>query len=447
MITPSSEKLSQAIAAVQAGDRKNGRRLLAEILQADPRNESAWLWLSQIVETEERRRECLRQVLTLNPNNQAAQAALAKLQPPGVKPAAESPHIEAQKPQQPSPEVSPPSRTRLKSLSKPIKETVHYQDDSVLLSDQQIVLKGESYPITRIVSVVMEVKRASEKTYRNIMLFAVILMICPGLIFNYLYLWTRLRPVSFRTIIWFIVAGLIVWIGALIYKAQSTTYGVRVIEPNRGSIPLWSKNKDYITKIVQAINKILAARPATAVPSLGVVEPDLPTDTEAMAEGTTWQDQLRQARSHISADLLKASNAYELLCQVRDNFLQGAGDIQTYEKAGGFDQLYQLLWHGSVSAPRTPNYTTDWGFPSYISVGQRDGKLWVYNDEVSPPTPAALQAALLAAVKNPRKLHTRPLSAWQKAFVGVTTFILLILLITSCVGCGPLFRLFFLGRF
>ncbi|HXW00335.1 MAG TPA: hypothetical protein VEC93_18090, partial [Anaerolineae bacterium] len=350
------------------------------------------------------------------------------------------PPVEVQKPQPPSPEVSPPSKTRLKSLSKPVKETVHYQDDNVLLSDQQIVLKGENYPITRIVSVVMEVKRVSEKTYRNIMLFSLVLIVCPNLIYL-LNFWIRLRPLSFRITLLFLVGGLIVSIGGLIYKAQSTTYGVRVIEPNRGSIP--PKNKDYITKVVQAINKILAERPATAVPSLEGAEPDPPADSGAIGEGTTWQDQLRQARSDISADLLKASNAYELLCQVRDNFLQGAGDIQTYEKAGGFDQLFQLLWYGPVSAPRTPNYSTDWGYPSHISVGQRDGKLWVYNDEVSPPTPAALQAALLAAVKNPKKLRIRPLSAWQKAFMGVMIFILLISIITSCVGCGPLLRLFF----
>jgi hypothetical protein len=236
-------------------------------------------------------------------------------------------------------------------------------------------------------------------------------------------------------------------IAGLIYKVKATTYGVRVIEPNRGTIPLWSKDKDYITKVVQAINKILAARPGTAIPSSEPVKSDFPSEIEAIEGGDTWQEQLRRARLNKTADLLKTSNAYELLCQVRDNFLQGAGDIQTYEKTGGFDQLYQLLWLGPISAPRTPNYSTDWGFPSHISIGQRDGKLWVYESEVYPPTSAALQAALLAAVKNPKKLRTRPLSVWQKALVVVMLFIFLISVLTTCVGCGPLFRLFFRDRF
>ncbi len=75
-----SDKLQQAITLIKLGDKQNGGRLLAEILKAEPRNETAWLWMSSIVDNDEQRRYCLEQVLTIDPNNQLAKKGLAKLQ-------------------------------------------------------------------------------------------------------------------------------------------------------------------------------------------------------------------------------------------------------------------------------------------------------------------------------------------------------------------------------
>lgn len=71
--------LEEAIAAIKAGDRQTGRELLANLLQVDYNNEKAWLWLSSVVESDERRRHCLRRVLEINPRNKAAQRGLATL--------------------------------------------------------------------------------------------------------------------------------------------------------------------------------------------------------------------------------------------------------------------------------------------------------------------------------------------------------------------------------
>lgn len=71
--------LQQAIAAVRAGRKAEARRLLTQILQADPRHESAWLWMSAVVETDARRVECLQKALTINPDNTAAHRGLAQL--------------------------------------------------------------------------------------------------------------------------------------------------------------------------------------------------------------------------------------------------------------------------------------------------------------------------------------------------------------------------------
>jgi hypothetical protein len=48
-------------------------------LREDARDEGAWFGLSLVVEEEDRKRDCLRRVLTINPQHPAALAALAAL--------------------------------------------------------------------------------------------------------------------------------------------------------------------------------------------------------------------------------------------------------------------------------------------------------------------------------------------------------------------------------
>ena len=64
--------LEQAIVYVNAGELEDGRILLERVLEQDPRNDRAWVWLSGCVEDPMQRRICLQQALAANPNNQAA---------------------------------------------------------------------------------------------------------------------------------------------------------------------------------------------------------------------------------------------------------------------------------------------------------------------------------------------------------------------------------------
>ena len=73
------ERLRAGITAVKNGDRIQGRALLEAVLEADERNEKAWLWLSGAVDTAEERQICLENVLAINPENALAQKGLAKL--------------------------------------------------------------------------------------------------------------------------------------------------------------------------------------------------------------------------------------------------------------------------------------------------------------------------------------------------------------------------------
>ncbi|GAB4534761.1 MAG: hypothetical protein Kow0063_18190 [Anaerolineae bacterium] len=71
--------LQQAIVAARAGRKEEARRLLEIVLDADERNEQAWLWMSGVVDNDEERIICLENVLTINPNNETARNGLAAL--------------------------------------------------------------------------------------------------------------------------------------------------------------------------------------------------------------------------------------------------------------------------------------------------------------------------------------------------------------------------------
>jgi hypothetical protein len=85
-VTTLDPLLAQGIAAAKAGDKSRARRLLSQAVQRNPDSETAWLWLSGVLDTPPGRAFCLRKVLALNPNNPAARRGLAALA--GATPAA-----------------------------------------------------------------------------------------------------------------------------------------------------------------------------------------------------------------------------------------------------------------------------------------------------------------------------------------------------------------------
>src|SRR3954468_12962126 len=63
-------------AAAKRGDKVMARALLTQLLETDPHNEQAWMWLSGAVEDKNEQRTCLENVLILNPNNSQARKGL-----------------------------------------------------------------------------------------------------------------------------------------------------------------------------------------------------------------------------------------------------------------------------------------------------------------------------------------------------------------------------------
>jgi len=84
-------QLARGIQAAKRGDRIAASNLLYEVVDREPKNEIAWLWLSYVLDSEEDRRICLENVLTLNPHNRYARQGLARLNGEAISPAAPLP--------------------------------------------------------------------------------------------------------------------------------------------------------------------------------------------------------------------------------------------------------------------------------------------------------------------------------------------------------------------
>ena len=90
-----AEMVKAGIRAVTNGRPEEARDVLESVVEADPDNETAWWWLSQVAETAADRHMCLRNVLQLNPAHAEARRRLGALtdeveqrQRPSVSPAA-----------------------------------------------------------------------------------------------------------------------------------------------------------------------------------------------------------------------------------------------------------------------------------------------------------------------------------------------------------------------
>jgi len=68
---------SEALAAIQVGRRDAARKMLVEVVRANPRHEQAWLALASVVDDRDKAADCLKRVLALNPKNATALQWLA----------------------------------------------------------------------------------------------------------------------------------------------------------------------------------------------------------------------------------------------------------------------------------------------------------------------------------------------------------------------------------
>lgn len=74
-----SEKLQTAVDLIKAGKINTAIIILEEIVEADPDNENAWLWLYYCAGDFDSKKKYLRRALEINPNNPQSQKAWEKL--------------------------------------------------------------------------------------------------------------------------------------------------------------------------------------------------------------------------------------------------------------------------------------------------------------------------------------------------------------------------------
>ena len=71
--------LQKGIRAARRGYKPQAQQLLSQVLQQDPNNEQAWMWLYQVVDSSSQKRECVQRVLSINPESQWAAYARGQL--------------------------------------------------------------------------------------------------------------------------------------------------------------------------------------------------------------------------------------------------------------------------------------------------------------------------------------------------------------------------------
>lgn len=76
----STEVLQRAIQAARSGRKEDARNLLLDLVEVDPQNEMAWIWLSGLVDSFEDKIIACENVLTINPSNEKIKLYLTELQ-------------------------------------------------------------------------------------------------------------------------------------------------------------------------------------------------------------------------------------------------------------------------------------------------------------------------------------------------------------------------------
>jgi hypothetical protein len=78
---PNREELfNMAVDAAKQGNRPGARVMFRQIVGEDRKNTRAMMWLAKIASTKKERDQWLKKILEINPNHEAAQATLNKIQ-------------------------------------------------------------------------------------------------------------------------------------------------------------------------------------------------------------------------------------------------------------------------------------------------------------------------------------------------------------------------------
>lgn len=141
--------LQDAVTSIKNGDKVTGKKILLDILNDDPSNDRAWMWMSAVVDTNEMRYECLQEAVKLNPNNRMAKKGLKKLQQSmhGVSPTSISANETSEN--QPESEIETANKITLSSNSQ---STIEYLCKRLILEKFYSILALDDKPTVPILN-------------------------------------------------------------------------------------------------------------------------------------------------------------------------------------------------------------------------------------------------------------------------------------------------------
>lgn len=105
-----ASQLHDAVQLAQTGRRQEARRLLWQVVQSEPNNEIAWLWLASVAADLPEYERALTEVLRVNPGNQQARQLLAQFREQYSVAPAPTPYASQPSPQTPPPGYYPPAQ-------------------------------------------------------------------------------------------------------------------------------------------------------------------------------------------------------------------------------------------------------------------------------------------------------------------------------------------------
>lgn len=135
-----ADQLQQAIKLIETGRFDQAHSLLLEKLQADPKNDTAWFWMSKVVATDDLREECLQEALKYNPKNALARAALSELQDEPVVPVSKWGPVES---------PSPKPKTKSRSVSAGPQHRPNTVPAAIIIFVLALALIAVTYLFTR----------------------------------------------------------------------------------------------------------------------------------------------------------------------------------------------------------------------------------------------------------------------------------------------------------